>query len=51
VIALCTPPSLFSIGEWYEDFEQLDDTTVVRLLNQHRQERAAQAASADAPRE
>lgn len=39
VIVLRTPPVLFSIGEWYDNFEQLDDVTVCRLL-----QRAAETA-------
>lgn len=33
VIVLQTPPMLFSIGEWYERFEQLEDAEVCRLLS------------------
>ncbi len=32
VVILQIPPLLFSIGEWYEHFEQLADTEVCRLL-------------------
>jgi predicted phosphoribosyltransferase len=45
VIVPCTPLSLHSIGEWYEDFRQLDDDTVCRLL-----EERGHAPSADCPR-
>jgi predicted phosphoribosyltransferase len=36
VIALQSPPHLLSIGQWYEDFAQLDDRTVCALLAQAR---------------
>jgi putative phosphoribosyl transferase len=32
VVTLKIPPALFSIGAWYEDFEQLEDAEVIRLL-------------------
>jgi putative phosphoribosyl transferase len=32
-IILQTPATLFAVGEWYWDFEQLDDTEVCRLLD------------------
>jgi len=32
VVILQTPEVLFAIGEWYEDFEQLEDDEVTRLL-------------------
>jgi len=32
VVILQTPAMLSSIGEWYENFEQLEDTEVCRLL-------------------
>jgi putative phosphoribosyl transferase len=32
VVMLKIPPALFSIGAWYEDFEQLEDAEVIRLL-------------------
>lgn len=41
VIVLQTPPALSSIGEWYESFEQLDDATVCRLLQEQREPAAA----------
>lgn len=31
-VILETPPALFAIGQWYRDFEQLDDREVCRLL-------------------
>lgn len=33
---LQTPAALFSIGEWYENFEQLEDAEVCRLLRENR---------------
>ncbi len=37
VIVLQTPPMLSSIGQWYEQFEQLEDAEVCRLLALGRQ--------------
>ncbi len=34
VVILLTPPWLGSIGEFYEDFAQLEDAEVIRLLNE-----------------
>lgn len=34
VVILLTPPWLGSIGEFYEDFAQLDDAEVIRLLTE-----------------
>ncbi len=31
-VILETPPALFAIGEWYQQFDQLDDAEVCRLL-------------------
>jgi putative phosphoribosyl transferase len=39
-VSLLTPPDLYAIGLWYEDFRQLSDDDVVRLLDRARQERA-----------
>jgi putative phosphoribosyl transferase len=36
LVILQTPAMLFAIGEWYEQFEQLEDEEVCRLLDQHR---------------
>lgn len=33
IVILQTPPALFAIGEWYRNFEQLDDAEVCRLLD------------------
>jgi len=43
VIILSMPPMLRAIGEWYEDFHQLEDADVCRLL-----ERAARTAKSKA---
>jgi predicted phosphoribosyltransferase len=40
VVILQAPALLWSIGGWYEDFDQLDDAEVMRLLDlSHREER------------
>jgi predicted phosphoribosyltransferase len=39
VVVLQTPEMLFSIGQWYEHFEQLEDAEVCRLLDLNRQTR------------
>jgi putative phosphoribosyl transferase len=36
LVILQTPVMLFAIGEWYEDFGQLEDAEVCRLLDLHR---------------
>jgi predicted phosphoribosyltransferase len=36
VAVLQAPPGLSSIGEWYEQFEQLDDAQVLRFLKNSR---------------
>ena len=36
VVTLQTPAILVAIGEWYEDFAQLEDAEVCRLLGLHR---------------
>jgi len=36
VVILQTPALLVAIGEWYEDFAQLEDAEVCRLLGLHR---------------
>jgi len=40
-VCLAEPDPFTSVGEWYEDFHQLDDHEVCRLLDQH-QDHAAQ---------
>jgi putative phosphoribosyl transferase len=37
-VILQTPLALFAIGQWYRNFEQLDDTEVCRLLDRNRSE-------------
>lgn len=32
VVCLHTPPAFTAVGQWYRDFEQTDDTTVLELL-------------------
>jgi len=44
VVILQTPAMLFSIGEWYEQFEQLEDDEVRRLLDLQRRNQAAAPA-------
>lgn len=39
VVLLQVPTTLRAIGEWYQDFEQLDDAEVCRLLDLDRRER------------
>jgi predicted phosphoribosyltransferase/dienelactone hydrolase len=41
VVALETPSSLRSVGEWYEDFRQVSDEEVVDLLRQARADTSA----------
>jgi putative phosphoribosyl transferase len=41
VVVVQTPPLLASIGEWYEQFEQLEDTEVRRLLEEARRQTPA----------
>ena len=36
LISLKTPPELWAIGYWYEDFEQVSDEEVVELLERNR---------------
>ena len=36
LISLKTPPELWAIGYWYENFEQVSDEEVVELLERHR---------------
>ncbi len=39
-VILQTPAMLWAIGEWYQNFEQVNDAEVCRLLELHRQNRA-----------
>jgi putative phosphoribosyl transferase len=36
VVILETPAMLFSIGQWYENFDQVEDAEVCRLLDRNR---------------
>jgi predicted phosphoribosyltransferase len=38
VVILQVPPALYAVGEWYDDFDQLDDEEVRTLLGQARGE-------------
>ncbi|MFO7777268.1 MAG: phosphoribosyltransferase [Nitriliruptoraceae bacterium] len=38
VVAVHTPPSLMSVGGWYDVFDQITDTQVLRLLEEARSE-------------
>ena len=47
VICVQEPKRLRSVGEWYDDFTQVDDQTVVELLERsHRRRRPTDSASA-----
>lgn len=43
-VLLQTPATLFAIGQWYGDFEQLEDTEVCRLLDLSRRDAECSAA-------
>lgn len=43
VVALQTPASLMAIGYWYDDFTQVSDDAVVRMLDRARREHASAA--------
>jgi putative phosphoribosyl transferase len=45
LVILQTPAMLFAIGEWYERFEQLEDTEVCRLLDLHRRNQLESGAA------
>jgi predicted phosphoribosyltransferase len=45
IIILQIPESLSAIGEWYEHFEQIDDSEVCRLLDLNRRARKGSPAS------
>ena len=36
VVALATPSRFYAVGQWYEDFRQVDDERVVELLSRRR---------------
>lgn len=50
VVALVTPDTLVAIGFWYDDFTQVSDDEVVRLLEQARREEADAEHAARASR-
>lgn len=41
LVSLLTPSELYAIGLWYEDFTQVSDEEVARLLDRARQEQTA----------
>lgn len=45
VVCLETPAWFHAIGEWYEDFRQLEDADVIDILERARQERSVAAPS------
>ena len=38
IVSLITPPDLHAIGYWYDDFQQVSDEEVVRLLQRSRED-------------
>jgi putative phosphoribosyl transferase len=44
IVALATPDNLYAIGLWYEDFRQVPDNQVIRLLDEARQWRTARSS-------
>ena len=44
VVCLATPDNLYAIGLWYEDFRQVPDAQVVRLLREARQWRVVRSS-------
>jgi len=34
VVCLLAPPTMWAIGSWYDDFEQVPDEEVIRLLGE-----------------
>jgi len=47
VVILQTPSLFFSIGEWYDRFEQLEDSEVRRLLDLHRTQQEESTPTAE----
>jgi putative phosphoribosyl transferase len=43
LVILNTPVSLYAVGEWYQDFTQVEDAEVCRLLQQAREQCALRA--------
>ncbi len=48
VFCLCAPADFFAVGAWYGSFEQVDDQSVIRLLDENRQARELHAPLAAA---
>jgi len=44
LLCLATPPSFMAVGEWFEDFRQVSDAEVQRLLDEGRHEAEELAA-------
>lgn len=49
VVCLHAPESFSAVGQWYRDFGQTDDATVLDLLRRAREEARTDAREADAP--
>jgi predicted phosphoribosyltransferase len=47
VVCLETPPELYAIGVWYDDFAQVPEEEVVRLLERARQEHDGASRAAE----
>jgi putative phosphoribosyl transferase len=47
IVCLLTPEDLRAIGLWYDNFQQVSDQEVVRLLARAREEDARRAAAGD----
>jgi predicted phosphoribosyltransferase len=47
LVCLMTPPELWAIGYWYEDFEQVTDEEVVQLLERSRGAEAGEPKESD----
>ncbi len=46
LVCLATPERFFAVGEWYQDFEQVSDAEVRRLLTESRQQLQKHLAAA-----
>lgn len=46
IVALSVPKTFFSISQFYEDFAQVSDDDVIRILNESRKKRPQQEANA-----
>lgn len=49
VVCLATPAWFQAIGEWYDDFHQLEDADVIELLERAKRERSGAAPAAQIP--